>query len=121
RGNRWTLRGDLEALDVERTPLRIETDRYPDGLARLWSALTSPNAGDLLISLADGWECVDWGGISHVGGGSHGALSRGDSLAPLVFCGCGPKRPARREQWALRDQAGVILEHFGIAAPEPVL
>ncbi|MGZ5337085.1 MAG: alkaline phosphatase family protein [Solirubrobacterales bacterium] len=121
RGNRWTLRGDLEALDVERTPLRIETDRYPDGLARLWSALTSPNAGDLLISLADGWECVDWGGTSHVGGGSHGALSRGDSLAPLVFCGCGPKRPARREQWALRDQAGVILEHFGIAAPEPVL
>ena len=121
RGNRWRLRGDLEALAAERSAVRIETEEYPDGLARLWSALTSPNAGDLLVSLSDGYECVDWGGTSHVGGGSHGSLARGDSLGPLVFCGCGPRRPQRREQWALRDQAGVILDHFGIAAPEPVL
>ena len=38
-----------------------------------------------LISAADGYECVDWGGISHAGGGSHGSLGRGDSLAPVVF------------------------------------
>jgi hypothetical protein len=121
RGNRWHLRGDLEALAAERTPRRIETEEYPDGLARLWSALTSPNAGDLLISLAEGWECVDWGGDSHLGGGSHGSLGRGDSFCPVIFCGCGPRRPQRRDQWALRDQAAVILDHFGLSAPESVL
>ncbi|MDP9227644.1 MAG: alkaline phosphatase family protein, partial [Actinomycetota bacterium] len=70
-------------------------------------------AGDVLISAADGYECVDWGGVSHVGGGSHGALSREDSLAPLLFVGCGPSEPASRP-WALRDLAPVILEHFGV-------
>ena len=85
-----------------------------DALARLWSALTSPHAGDVLVSAADGYECVDWGGVSHVGGGSHGALSREDSLAPLLFVGCGPRRPRRNPQWALRDLAPVILGHFGV-------
>jgi hypothetical protein len=28
--------------------------------------------------------------------------------------GCGPKRPGKRPQWALRDLAPVILEHFGV-------
>ena len=69
---------------------------------------------DVLVSLADGYECVDWGGVSHTGGGSHGALSRGDSLAPLLFVGCGPRRPARNPQWALRDIPAVILDHFGV-------
>jgi hypothetical protein len=77
--------------------------------------LTSPHAGDVLVSAADGYECVDWGGVSHVGGGSHGALSRGDSLAPLLFVGCGPEQPERQPQWALRDIAPAICEHFGIS------
>jgi hypothetical protein len=113
RGERWMIEGEPEALDADITRGRFESPSYPDGLSRLWSALTSPHAGDVLISAADGHECVDWGGISHVGGGSHGALSREDSLAPLLFVNCGPKKPAKRP-WALRDIAPVILEHFGI-------
>jgi hypothetical protein len=85
----------------------------------LWSALTSPHAGDVLISAADGYECVDWGGISHAGGGSHGSLGRGDSLGPVLFVGCGPESPGKRPQWALRDLAPVILEHFGVASGRP--
>ncbi len=121
RGNRWQLRGDEEALALESFGRRIDSHEYPDALARVWSALGSPHAGDVLISAALGYECVDWGGTTHVGGGSHGSLGRGDSLAPMILCGCGPKRPQRREQWALRDQAAVILEHFGLEAPEPAL
>ena len=112
RGEGWSVRGEPEALEGDVTRGRFESARYPDALARLWSALTSPHAGDVLISAADGHECVDWGGISHVGGGSHGSLARGDSLAPVVFVGCGPDRPERNPQWALRDLAPVILEHF---------
>ena len=82
---------------------------------RLWSALSCPHAGDVLISADAGYECVDWGGVTHVGGGSHGALVAEDSLAPLLFVGCGPTDPERRPQWALRDLAPVILDHFGLA------
>lgn len=114
RGAGWEISGDPEALAAELGVGRFHSDEYPDGLSRLWSALTSPHAGDVLISAADGYECVDWGGVSHVGGGSHGALSREDSLGPLLFVGCGPQRPDRSPQWALRDIAPVILDHFGV-------
>jgi hypothetical protein len=114
RGNGWNLSGQPEALAADVTRGRFETDTYPDALARLWSALTSPHAGDVLISAADGFECVDWGGISHAGGGSHGSLGRGDSLSPALFVGCGPKEVAKQEQWALRDLAPIILDHFGV-------
>jgi hypothetical protein len=119
RGEGWSVRGEPEALEGDVTRGRFESARYPDALARLWSALTSPHAGDVLISAADGHECVDWGGISHVGGGSHGSLASGDSLAPVVFVGCGPDRPERNPQWALRDLAPVILEHFGANGRRP--
>jgi hypothetical protein len=114
RGAGWMVEGDPEALAADITRGRFEAEQYPDGLARLWSALTSPHAGDVLISAADGYECIDWGGVSHTGGGSHGSLLRADSLGPLLFVGCGPKKPGKRPQWALRDLAPVILEHFGI-------
>ena len=114
RGAEWDLRGRFGAAGGRGLGGRFDGERYPDALARLWSALTSPHAGDVLISAADGYECVDWGGVSHTGGGSHGALSREDSLAPLLFVGCGPRRPRRNPQWALRDLAPVILGHFGV-------
>jgi type I phosphodiesterase/nucleotide pyrophosphatase len=115
RGVQWQVRGEPEALAADLTRGRFEAEEYPDGLARMWSALTSPHAGDVLISAAEGYECIDWGGVSHVGGGSHGSLGRGDSLGPLLFVGCGPKRPAKQRQWALRDLAPIILDHFGLA------
>ncbi|MFN2612530.1 MAG: alkaline phosphatase family protein [Solirubrobacterales bacterium] len=121
RGNRWLLSGELETIDAERSPRRVDSHSYPDAFARLWSALSAPTAGDLLISAAEGYECVDWGGTTHIGGGSHGSLHRDDSLAPMILCGCGPRRPGRRDQWALRDQAAVILGHFGLHPPAPVL
>ncbi len=114
RGGGWELRGELAALEAEVFGSAVDSAAYPDGLGRLWSALTCPHAGDVLISAADGYECVDWGGVTHVGGGSHGALGADDSLAPLLFVGCGPDEPGRNPQWALRDIAPVILEHFGL-------
>jgi hypothetical protein len=114
RGTGWHVDGAPEALAADITRGRFESEDYPDGLARLWSALTSPHAGDVMISAAQGYECVDWGGISHVGGGSHGALSREDSLGPLLMAGCGPRKPSKRPQWALRDLADVVTEHFGV-------
>ncbi len=94
---------------------RFESPEYPDALFRLWSALNAPHAGDILISASTGYELVDWGGVTHCPGGSHGSLHAGDSLGPLLLCGFEPGTEAIREQWALSDVAGLVLGHFGIA------
>ncbi|HSS04532.1 MAG TPA: alkaline phosphatase family protein [Solirubrobacterales bacterium] len=114
RGGLWDTEGDLSVLEAAVEDGRIRSEEYPDSLARVFAALTAPHAGDLVISLELGYEAVDWGGVSHAGGGSHGSLHAGDSLGPLLFVGCGPDDPGAREQWALRDVAPVVLAHFGI-------
>jgi len=114
RGGRWEVEGDTAALEASVQAGRLASASYPDPLARVWSALAAPHCGDFLVSLEPGFETVDWGGVSHAGGGSHGALHAGDSLGPLLFVGCGPGSADEREQWTLRDVAPVVLEHFGV-------
>jgi hypothetical protein len=114
RGGRWQVDGDLEALAAEVEGGRFHSAEYPDALGRLHSALTAPQAGDFIVSLEPGYETVDWGGVSHAGGGSHGSLHREDSLGPLLFVGCGPQEPEEGRQWALRDIAPVVRAHFGL-------
>ncbi|MBN8866121.1 MAG: alkaline phosphatase family protein [Solirubrobacterales bacterium] len=124
RGRAWSISGNIEALGASVEDGRISMPEYPDGLARLWSALVAPHGGDLIVSAALGYECVDWGGAAHVPGGSHGSLRREDSEGPLLFVGCGPDSPdatvaeahRERSQWGLQDVAPVIREHFGAGA-----
>jgi predicted AlkP superfamily pyrophosphatase or phosphodiesterase len=115
RGGSWEVEGDLDVFAATVEEGRLRSGEYPDPLARVWSALTAPHAGDFIVSLAPGFETVDWGGVSHAGGGSHGALHAGDSLGPLLFVGCGPDSADEREQWTLRDVAPIVREHFGAA------
>ena len=115
RGAQWELRGDLEALAGSVDDGWFESPEYPDALGRLWSALTAPHAPDIAVSAAAGFELVDWGGMTHCPGGSHGSLLAGDSLGPLVTCGLDGRRP-ERDQWALADVAELVLGHFGLAA-----
>jgi Type I phosphodiesterase / nucleotide pyrophosphatase len=114
RGERWSVAGELGVLRAEIQDGRFLSTEYPDALARVWSALHCPNAGEVLLSAAPGYEFVDWGGSDHVGGGSHGSLHRSDSLAALLWCGTGPPTRAAKEQWSLRDVAPMVREHFGL-------
>jgi predicted AlkP superfamily pyrophosphatase or phosphodiesterase len=114
RGTHWDIFGDPAVLAGTVEGDTFHSHEYPDALARVFAAVSAPQAGDFILSLAEGYEAVDWGGVSHAGGGSHGALLAGDSLGPLLFVGCGPDDPAVRQQWTLRDVAPVVLEHFGI-------
>jgi hypothetical protein len=59
-----------------------------------------------------GYEFTDWGGVAHVGGGSHGSLHRVDSLGVLLFAGTGPKEPP--PLWRIRDVTPMALEHFAV-------
>jgi hypothetical protein len=115
RGERWTLEGSLNVLEGSAARGRFASDTYPDALSRIWSALTCPTAGDVLVSAAPGFEFVDWGGAAPVGGGSHGSLHRGDSLGPLMWCGCGPDDRDAKGQWTLRDVLPIVLDHFGVS------
>ncbi len=116
RGDGWELEGDPAVLDAEVSGGQLAADAYPDPLARVWSALCSPHAGDVIVSAELGYECVDWGGSAHVGGGSHGSLHREDSLGPLLFVGCGPGDASEQGQWSLRDVAPAIRAHFAADA-----
>jgi hypothetical protein len=64
-------------------------DAVPDGPARAEAALRNPNAGEVLVSAAPGWEFVDLAGRHHAGGGSHGSLEREDSEVPMLTVGLG--------------------------------
>jgi len=114
RGGRWSVEGDvLGVLRGAISDSTLRTREYPDALARVWAALTCPTAGDVLLSCAPNWEFVDWGGVAHVGGGSHGSLHAVDSLGALLWSGVGLDRADAREQWTLRDVTPMIAGHFG--------
>jgi hypothetical protein len=114
RGGRWSVAGDFSVLDMQAAHGGVWSDEYPDALARAWASVRCSTSGDLMLSAAPGYEFVDWGGVDHVGGGSHGSLHRSDSLGVLLWCGTGPDRREARQQWALRDVAPMVREHFGV-------
>jgi hypothetical protein len=69
-------------------------DEHPNGRERAEAALRNPNAGEVIVSAAEGWEFEDLAGGHHAGGGSHGSLVAGDSLVPMLGVGI-EKLPAR--------------------------
>jgi len=116
RGETWSVDGDHDVLALSVRDGEIRSTRYPDALARVWSALRCRTAGEVLASARPGWEFLDWGRSHHIGGGSHGSLHANDSLGSLLWCGTGPDAATARTQWTLQDVAPMVLEHFGLAA-----
>jgi hypothetical protein len=105
--------GDLGVLHAEVSGGAIDMPTYPDGLARAWAALTCPTSGDVLLSAAPDYEFPDWGGVAHVGGGSHGSLHKVDSEGVLLMAGV--EEPAERAAdgaWGLVDVAPAAVSHF---------
>ena len=85
---------------------------YPDGAGRVWAALANPNAGEVIVSAAPGFEFADLGGRHHAGGGSHGSLGAGDSVVPMLVVGL------ERLPTGIVDVAPAVLEHFGLRPPQ---
>ena len=83
----------------------------PDALERAWAALANPNAGELLVSAALGWEFADLAGRHHAGGGSHGSLLTGDSEVPMLTVGLDV------DPRSIVDVMPLALEHFGVPLP----
>jgi hypothetical protein len=83
---------------------------HPRAAERVRAALANPNAGELLVSAADGWEFADIGGRHHGGGGSHGSLTAADSIVPMLSIGL----DAELER--ITDVTPAVLAHFGVGA-----
>jgi hypothetical protein len=83
-------------------------EEHPDGRARMEAALRNPNAGEVLVSAAPGWEFSDLGRRDHLGGGSHGSLAASDSEVPMLTVGLG-EPPA-----SITGIKRLVLEHFGV-------
>jgi len=108
-GAELVLRETAAGLQIEGDPAVLD---QPDAVARAIAALRCPNAGDVVVSAASGWEFADLGGRHHLGGGSHGSLDEGDSLVPVLSVGLGGEAPA-----SIVDVAPRVLAHFGVEAP----
>jgi predicted AlkP superfamily pyrophosphatase or phosphodiesterase len=106
-GEEAFARRDGEEVRVERGGDLFD---YPDGGTRAWSALRNPNAGDVLVSAAPGFEFADLAGRDHVGGGSHGSLLLGDSEVPMLIIGLDAVLES------IVDVTPAILTHFGVEA-----
>jgi hypothetical protein len=98
-GAGFELDGDPAVLD------------HPRGLERSWAALANPNAGEVLVSAAPGWEFADLAGRHHAGGGSHGSLTAGDSEVPVLTVGVDGVVES------ITDVAPLVLRHFGVEPP----
>jgi predicted AlkP superfamily pyrophosphatase or phosphodiesterase len=109
-----TLRREGGEIVARRDGADLPADKLdqPDAAWRARSALSNPNAGELLVSAAEGWELADLGGGHHAGGGSHGSLVAGDSFVPVVTVGLG------RQIQRITDVAPAVLEYFGVAVPD---
>jgi predicted AlkP superfamily pyrophosphatase or phosphodiesterase len=101
-GSGWETSGDVSILD------------QPDAFRRSWSALENPNAGEVLVSAAPGWEFADLGGRHHAGGGSHGSLVEEDSVVPVLTIG------VDLAVTRITDVMPASLSHFGVKAPSYV-
>ena len=83
-------------------------DGVPDGRTRAAAALRNPNAGEVLVSAAPGWEFLDLADRHHLGGGSHGSLELADSEVPMLTVGLGPP------PGSITGVKGIVAEHFGV-------
>ena len=112
-GNAWTWTGDPGALTIEQERRNIGFADYPNAFERIAGALDLDQSGDLWVTAKPGCEFEVPGGSAHVGGASHGALHRLDSLSPVLIAGGGTRQTLPRHM-RLVDIAPLCMQHLGI-------
>jgi hypothetical protein len=113
-GNRWAWEGDLSAVEGRVDEAKCLTcGDYPNAFERISSAMQEAKSGHLWVTALPGYEfCLPHVSI-HVGGGSHGALHKGDSLSPLIVAG-GPDQLGLPKTPRSIDIAPLCLRLLGL-------
>jgi hypothetical protein len=95
RGNTWSWKGDLGAVDGVVEEGRVRTPEYPLAFWRIASALDCERIGDIVATMRLTYEATDLAGADHRGGGDHASLHAQDSTVPfLSTLGTPPQHPA---------------------------
>lgn len=107
RGRKWTLEGDLAAIDAVIEANEVVNPTYPLAMWRIKGALDLDRMGDVVVTTKLTYELSDLAGADHRGGGDHASLHAQDSVVPFISTlGKIPRRPSTV------DIAPHILEHF---------
>ncbi|MBA3754678.1 MAG: alkaline phosphatase family protein [Nitrospira sp.] len=86
-GNGWRWQGDPAALGLAKSRFVVDFEENPDAFVRISEALDSPASGDYTLTARPGYEFAGNGEDVHLGGGSHGGLTREETLVPFIACG----------------------------------
>jgi predicted AlkP superfamily pyrophosphatase or phosphodiesterase len=86
-GQTWTLEGDLHILDLTVEQNSLTYGKFPDALARLYASFFSHEGDYLIANAKPGYEFIGEGSPTHVGGASHGALHKQDTLVSMIITG----------------------------------
>ncbi|WP_100400007.1 alkaline phosphatase family protein [Bacillus sp. FJAT-44742] len=102
----WEIEGDYSLLDLHLHENAVSFGRFPDALARLYSALHSHNGEFIAASVKPGYEFISESTPSHAGGASHGGFHSNDSLIPMMVAGTDTAPEFRRivdlKKWILQ-------------------
>jgi hypothetical protein len=110
-GGAWTLEGAPAVFDAVVQGEQWFEGAYPNALARATAALSTPQAGTLVLTAKLGYEFTS--GFP-MGRGNHGSLHQLDSWVPLVTVGL-PMPPRPR----ITDLYGLVLEALGLQVEHP--
>ena len=108
-GNAWTWSGDAAAVTLQQDGGVIEFADYPNAFERIAGALDLEQSGEIWCTAKAGCEFEVPGGKAHLGGASHGALHKLDSLSPVLVAGGGMNHRLPR-QMRLVDVAPLCMQ-----------
>lgn len=112
-GSPWTWTGDAETLGLVQDGGAILFPEYPNAFERIANVLDLEQSGEIWVTARPGCEFEVPGGKAHVGGASHGALHKLDSLSPVIVAGGGVRQRLPREM-RLVDIAPLCMQLLGV-------
>jgi hypothetical protein len=112
-GGGWTWSGDPGAVTLEQDGGTVLFADYPNAFERIAGALDLEQSGELWVTAKAGCEFEVPGGEAHVGGASHGALHKLDSLSPVILAGGGVRQSLPRHM-RLVDIAPLCMQLVGV-------
>jgi len=112
-GGAWTWSGDPEPLALEQDGATVLFSDYPNAFERVAGALDLDQSGEIWVTAKAGCEFEVPGGEAHVGGASHGALHKLDSLSPVIVAGAGAPDKLPRHM-RLVDIAPLCMQLVGV-------
>ncbi len=112
-GNVWTWAGEPAALSLEGDGRTLLFSDYPNAFERIAGVLELEHSGEMWVTAKPGSEFEVPGGAAHVGGASHGALHKLDSLSPVILAGGGVRQRLPRDV-RLVDIAPLCMQLLGI-------